>query len=56
MPIFSIKTSIIRLVDNVTNMEGMFADAQKFNQNISAWNVSSVISFDLMFHNTNHSC
>jgi surface protein len=37
---------------NVENMEIMFGNAQQFNQDISSWNVSSMIQMNLMFLNS----
>jgi surface protein len=36
-------------VSSVTNMSGMFADANAFNQPLNNWDVSSVTDMDYMF-------
>ncbi|MCY3411533.1 MAG: DUF285 domain-containing protein [Candidatus Heimdallarchaeota archaeon] len=36
-------------VSGVTNMEGMFEQAQNFNMDLSSWDVSSVTNMDKMF-------
>lgn len=36
-------------VSNVTNMNAMFRDARRFNQDISSWNVSNVENMAGMF-------
>jgi surface protein len=38
-------------VSNVTDMSSIFANAQKFNQDISQWNVSNVTDMNGMFNN-----
>ena len=37
---------------NVTNMSGMFKDANEFNQNISNWDTSKVTDMSFMFYNS----
>ncbi len=40
-------------ISNVTNMTGMFSNAKNFtNQNLSGWNISSVIKYDFFFEGT----
>ncbi|RDU73923.1 hypothetical protein CQA57_03670 [Helicobacter anseris] len=36
-------------VSNVTNMNNMFLNAKKFNQDLRKWNVSNVVKFGCMF-------
>jgi surface protein len=40
-------------VSSVTDMNGMFENADAFNQDISSWNVSSVTNMSYMFSRTN---
>ena len=37
-------------LSQVTDMAGMFVEAQRFNQNISSWDVSEVKDMESMFH------
>ena len=37
-------------LSRVTDMAGMFVEAQRFNQNISSWDVSEVKDMESMFH------
>ena len=51
MQSYSIKTLVVGTLSNVTNMGYMFFNAEKFNQDISSWNVSNVTDMQRMFYN-----